>query len=108
MLGPFAMISALAGASSPLADAVNHHMARDEEDIRALFADGVCKHLYLDVGTNIGVQIRKLYQPELYPNASSLRLFTDVFGSSSHRCNVCTIGFEYAPYTLPALAHPRG
>ena len=31
-----------------------------------LFSSFTCKHVYLDVGTNLGVQIRKLYEPSLY------------------------------------------
>ena len=32
------------------------------------FLDG-CYHVYLDVGFNIGIQIRKLFEPEKYPGA---------------------------------------
>ena len=33
-----------------------------------------CWHVYLDVGTNIGVQIRKLFEPERYPGAERKKL----------------------------------
>ena len=39
-----------------------------------------CRHVYLDVGSNIGVQVRKLYQPELYPGAVVLPVFKEAFG----------------------------
>ena len=45
-----------------------------------------CKHVYLDMGTNIGVQIRKLYEPHLFPNASVLPIFDKFFGRQGERC----------------------
>jgi len=35
-------------------------------EIRSLIRRFGCQHAYLDVGSNIGVQIRKLYEPALY------------------------------------------
>ena len=58
------------------------------------FLDG-CRHVYIDMGTNIGVQIRKLYQPELYKNAPVLALFREIFGNDTAR--VCSVGFEANP-----------
>ena len=52
-----------------------------------------CEHAYLDVGTNIGVQIRKLYQPHLYPGAEIEPLFSVLYGEAP-RCNVCAVGLE--------------
>src|SRR5689334_7871726 len=53
------------------------------------FLDG-CRYVYIDLGTNIGIQIRKLYEPHLYPNALVLPLFKEIFGNHSHE--VCSIG----------------
>ena len=39
-----------------------------------------CYHVYLDVGSNIGVQVRKLYQPKYYPRAGVLKVFQEAFG----------------------------
>ena len=39
-----------------------------------------CYHVYLDVGSNIGVQVRKLYQPQYYPGAAALNVFKEAFG----------------------------
>ena len=39
-----------------------------------------CYHVYLDVGSNIGVQVRKLYQPAYYPGAWALKVFQEAFG----------------------------
>ena len=55
-----------------------------------------CHHAYVDAGLNIGVQIRKLYEPHKYINASSLAMFHRLFGPPP-RCNVCAIGIEPNP-----------
>jgi hypothetical protein len=39
-----------------------------------------CYHVYLDVGSNVGVQVRKLFEPDLYPDAPVLEVFNSVFG----------------------------
>jgi hypothetical protein len=54
-----------------------------------------CQYVYIDLGTNIGVQIRKLYEPHLYPNSSVLPLFQEIFGNHSNE--VCSVGFEANP-----------
>ena len=41
------------------------------------FLDG-CRHVFLDMGTNTDVQIRKLYEPHLFPNASVLPIFDKI------------------------------
>ena len=64
-----------------------------------------CYHVYLDVGSNIGVQIRKLFEPENYPNATVLQIFNENFGSINERRKeysdngdiVCAVGFEPNP-----------
>ena len=59
-----------------------------------------CTLFYLDMGTNIGVQIRKLFQPEHYPNSPVLPMFDQHFGPiSSRRANprLCAVGFELNP-----------
>jgi len=59
------------------------------------FLDG-CRHVYLDMGTNTGIQIRKLYEPHLFPNASVLPIFDKFFGPQGERDlgSICTVGFE--------------
>ena len=54
-----------------------------------------CQYVYIDLGTNIGIQIRKLYEPHLYPRADVLPLFREVFGN--HTSEVCSVGFEANP-----------
>jgi hypothetical protein len=55
-----------------------------------------CRDVYLDMGSNIGVQPRKLFEPECYPGASALAKFTSYFGepNTERRRRVCVIGFE--------------
>ena len=68
------------------------------------FLDG-CHHVYLDVGSNIGVQIRKLYEPEKYPKAPIHSIFDENFGDFDERRKyypgnlsfVCAVGFEPNP-----------
>jgi FkbM family methyltransferase len=54
-----------------------------------------CEHIYLDVGTNIGIQIRKLYEPQMYAKATVHPIFNKYFGEDRKR--VCAFGFEPNP-----------
>ena len=59
-----------------------------------------CYHVYLDVGSNIGVHNRFLFEPSKYPKArKALQLFKDEFGSTDDRDNrdICAVGFEPNP-----------
>ena len=75
------------------------------KDLRTNILDG-CFHVYLDVGTNIGVQIRKLFEPKKYPKANVHSIFNENFGSVEYRRMmqlehgnlVCAIGFEPNPH----------
>eukprot|EP00931_Biecheleriopsis_adriatica_P023468 TRINITY_DN14810_c0_g1_i1.p1 TRINITY_DN14810_c0_g1~~TRINITY_DN14810_c0_g1_i1.p1 ORF type:complete len:589 (+),score=51.90 TRINITY_DN14810_c0_g1_i1:514-2280(+) len=68
-----------------------------------------CKHIYLDVGSNIGVQIRKFYEPEKYINARVLPLFDQHFGGPQIRrrpgaeTGICVLGMEPSPHLRPRL-----
>lgn len=55
-----------------------------------------CKGLYIDVGSNIGNQIRKLYEPEKYPGAPAIQLYSQAFRNISPK-DICSIGFEANP-----------
>lgn len=62
-------------------------------------ADG-CQHVYLDLGSNVGIQVRKLFEPELYPAAAgdSIAVFNRFFGSAAERRkSTCAIGMEMNP-----------
>jgi hypothetical protein len=66
-------------------------------------ADG-CTHVYLDVGSNVGVQVRKAFEPHLYPESPILPLFNDMFGPSPERNHkLCAFGFEANPAHVPRL-----
>ena len=55
-----------------------------------------CKHVYLDVGANIGLQVRKLFEPERFPGALIQPVFDRYFGAdvARRRAEVCAVGFE--------------
>lgn len=59
-----------------------------------------CKKILLDIGSNIGVNIRKLYEPKKYDGATVLPLFEKYFGEPAWRrtaagkSGVCALGFE--------------
>eukprot|EP01062_Namystynia_karyoxenos_P081004 TRINITY_DN882_c0_g1_i1.p1 TRINITY_DN882_c0_g1~~TRINITY_DN882_c0_g1_i1.p1 ORF type:complete len:498 (+),score=91.05 TRINITY_DN882_c0_g1_i1:103-1596(+) len=70
-----------------------------KSDADKRWADG-CQHVYLDVGSNSGVQIRKLYEPELYNLSNMLPVFASYFGNDRRAWrDVCTFAFE------PNIAH---
>jgi hypothetical protein len=57
-----------------------------------------CKRVYLDIGSNIGIQVRKLFEPSRYPGASVLPLFDQYFGLNRHLArDLCAIGVEMNP-----------
>ena len=66
-----------------------------------------CYHVYLDVGSNIGIQVRKLFEPGLYPDAPVLKVFDDHFGPVEYKGRrqdtVCAVGFEPNPRHTPVL-----
>lgn len=65
---------------------------------------GDCDSIYLDIGTNIGVQIRKLFEPHKYPGASVLPIFNNSFGEAKHRpTTVCALGMEPNPHHMERL-----
>ena len=63
-----------------------------------MISDG-CNYVFIDGGSNIGVQVRKLYEPEHYPGAKVLNIFDDAFGPHHMRnySEICAIGFEPNP-----------
>ena len=64
--------------------------------------------MYLDVGTNIGIQIRKLYQPKLYKDAQIHPVFEKYFHRKIDNLDaslpyICAVGFEPNPHHEEAL-----
>ena len=65
-----------------------------------------CQFVYLDLGSNKGVQIRKLFEPELYPGAAILSFFDKFFGErKQRRKDVCAFGFEANPRHMARLKY---
>lgn len=62
-----------------------------------------CRHVYLDLGANIGVHNRFLFQPEFYPDTSMRSAFDESFGSAERRAlpsqesGICAFAFEANP-----------
>jgi len=58
-----------------------------------------CLHVFLDLGSNRGLQIRKLYEPHLFPLAQILPLYEKYFGSPEDRKlqEICSVAFEPNP-----------
>lgn len=61
-----------------------------------------CYHVFIDVGSNIGNTVRKVYEPHLFINASFLPIFDKYFGDINSRQlsgahSICTVGFEPNP-----------
>ena len=63
--------------------------------VSALFSQHRCTAAYLDVGTNVGVQLRKLFEPHRFEGAPVLPVFSAIFGED--RCRVCAVGVEPNP-----------
>jgi hypothetical protein len=61
-----------------------------------------CFHVYLDLGTNIGVQIHKLYHPKAFPGSPVRNVYNRYFGAEpEHRNRVCSFGWEPNPRWAP-------
>ena len=56
-----------------------------------------CYHVYLDVGSNVGIQVRKLFEPTKYPKAFAHKVFREAFGVNRDPGQVCAVGFEPNP-----------
>lgn len=60
-------------------------------------ADG-CYHILLDVGANIGIHARFLFEPDLYPDSkTSVATFAKEFGSQRDNRDYCVFSFEPNP-----------
>ena len=71
-----------------------------------------CSDIYLDIGSNIGIQVKKFYEPEIYLNRPTnrgkrntlikvLNLYTKLYGPPAERMKkhskLCVCGFEPNP-----------
>ena len=63
-----------------------------------------CEYVYLDGGSNMGLQIRKIFEPELYPDDPVLPIYDRLFGKDrSASTSMCAIGFEANPHHTDKL-----
>ena len=53
-----------------------------------------CLHVFIDLGSNRGLQIRKLYEPSTFPLAPVLPLYQKYFGRPEDRNlqEICSVG----------------
>ena len=70
----------------------------EEQSQSANPLDG-CRHVYLDMGTNTGIQFRKLYEPSKFPGSLVFPIFDKYFGlpGTTERQSTCAVGWEPNP-----------
>ena len=59
-----------------------------------------CEDIYMDLGSNIGVMVRKLFEPERYPGSKITNLFYKTFNHlarTGSKPGLCALGFEPNP-----------
>ena len=89
-------------ASNELAHDISNNVKQDEiktTTSSVKHGDG-CYHVFLDVGANVGVHGRFLFEPEKYPNATLAHsVFDKDFGTPDTRDNkeICVFSFEPNP-----------
>jgi len=77
----------------------NTKTAAENNRSKKKLGDG-CYHVFLDVGSNVGVHGRFLFEPEKYPNATIAHgVFDEHFGSPNTRDkkDICVFTFEPNP-----------
>ena len=56
-----------------------------------------CYHVFVDVGANIGIHSRFLFEPTVFPNSSFRRVFDTYFGADRDPSSICALSFEPNP-----------
>ncbi len=94
----FLQLGSLGGQMASPGDGANaSSLLRPRSERRAKLGDG-CYHVFLDVGSNIGIHARFLYEPDLYPeSASSVPRFAAEFGYPRDNRDYCVFSFEPNP-----------
>merc|ERR1719198_20567 len=68
-----------------------------------------CRKVFLDVGSNIGVHVREVFEGSKYPESHLRKTFVEWFGDEEFRkqpsatSGVCAVGFEANPRIAPHL-----
>ena len=80
------------------------HWVEDKSWFYSNPLDG-CHHVYLDMGTNVGNQIRKIFEPNKFPGSPVFPIFNQYFGSPENRNlnEICVVGFEPNPLHTPEI-----
>jgi hypothetical protein len=69
----------------------------DYDPVNVKLGDG-CYHVFLDVGSNIGVHVRFLMESQHYPKSKgAVKIFEDLFGSERDNRDFCIFSFEPNP-----------
>jgi len=80
------------------------------EEVYANPLDG-CSHVFIDIGSNkdFGMQIRKLFEPQLFPGDPALQIYQRYFGPPETRQagHICAVGF-YPKEITDSLLLPGG
>jgi hypothetical protein len=64
-----------------------------------------CRDVYLDLGTNTGVQFHKLYNPDAFPDSIVAPYFDAYYGDRTKRLAICSFGWEPNPAHASILKH---
>jgi len=62
-----------------------------------------CYHVFLDLGANIGMHARFLFEPQRYPRSQYAQIFSKYFGDSDRSSLACA--FEFEPNPKHQLRH---
>ena len=64
-----------------------------------------CHHVFLDVGANIGIHSRFLFEPDKFPRSSFKEVFDRYFGTDRDAATTCAVAFE--PNTMHRAHHAK-
>lgn len=85
------------------ADEEDRLVSKQQQSPPPRLGDG-CYHVFIDVGANIGVHGRFLYEPEKYPESwSAVQLFEQEYGTNRTNEDYCVFAIEANPSHWPRL-----
>ena len=92
-----------------LVEKIRHKVSKVSEPDVSIYGDlpkwlPDCEKIFLDLGANIGVTVKKLFEPEKYPKSPMVPFFFKKFGFQWHQVamiwfpkRLCALGFEPNP-----------